>query len=256
MGLIDNLKEDFQKDAEKAKEGLKEVETKAATPEGRKWVKYGVYALVAIIVLSFGSCMLRGCGMNSQQHKAYVNDNYVAPQTQQVPAQAPAIVQQGSGYSGSDMMLGAAAGALAGYVVGQSRMPDGSVYRGTPEQQVIVKRYYIQQHPEVAKQPVTTPAVAPPTPPVTSKSAEQKAIKASADAAAEAEKAKMKAEADKKAAEEARKNELKAKLAAQKAAPAPKSSFSSFSKSVSTPAKSSSSSSSRSSSSSSSYRRK
>lgn len=245
MSLIDNLKEDVTKDAGKAKEALGKVEEKAATPEGRKWVKYVAYGVVAIIILGLGSCMLKSCGMNAQEHKAYIQGQNTDAIAQQPVQQAPVVLQQGGGLSTGEAL---ALGALGGYVIGKTLMPNGQMYNGTPEQRTYVTRYYVSNPSQVPTG--TKPVVAPtPTPtakvltPAEQKSLDQKAIKASADKAAEAESVKMKAEQTEKARQTQLKADLQAKQAARAATPATPSGFNAMSKSVSTPSRSTSSSS-------------
>lgn len=252
MSLIDNLKEDVSKDAGKAKEALGKVEEKAATPEGRKWVKYVAYGVVALIILGLGSCMLKSCGMNAQEHKAYIQQQNADAIAQQPVQQAPQQIVQQSGLSTGEAM---ALGALGGYVIGKTMMPNGQIYNGTPEQRTYVTHYYVQ-HPSSVPAG-TKPVVAPVTPaatpapvakvltPTEQKSLDQKAVKASADKAAEAEQVKMKAEQAQKDQQAKLKADLQAKQAARASAPAPKpSGFNTMSKSVSSPSRSTSSSSS------------
>ena len=92
-------------------------------------------------------------------------------QVQQVPSQQ-VVVQQQQGMSTGEAM---ALGALAGYVVGQTRMPDGSVYRGTPEQKTVINKTYIINHPQA---PTPTASAAPTPAPKTGFAAVQKPAEA------------------------------------------------------------------------------
>ena len=115
MSIVENLKADAASD-------VKLMEEKLSTSVGRKWLKYGLYGLLGLVILTLSFCALKSCtSMGPQEHKAFINENYVQPRVQQAtPVQyeqpASVVVQQG----GSGIRTAVAAGTL-GYMVGQHR---------------------------------------------------------------------------------------------------------------------------------------
>lgn len=212
MSLLNNLKNDLKNDANKMKVEAGKLETKIDTPDGRKWIRYVAYGSLVIFFLIIGSCMLKACKMTSQEHKAYINDNYVNGGNSgmiypnQTPIQSqPIIVQNESG----------ASSFLAGMIIGRSLMPDGSVYRGTPEQKTIIVNNYNITHPKTVVSTNTPNNTNVGTKPTMTYPAPAK-VKSPGDMEAEKQKALMKQEADKKAAIEQRKAQLKAAQKARK----------------------------------------
>jgi hypothetical protein len=205
-----------------------------------KATKYVVYGIILIAILALGSCMLKGCGADNHSAKASIQNvgtEYPAQQMQQ-----PVIVQQ------NDPTSGVLTGMAIGYMMSNGQRYDGhngygdSHYRGPA--QVTNNTTVINKAAPNVPAPVSPVANVPAKP-----------LAAVAPVAAVVPAVVKVANPGDAAAEQIRKNdalkaELKAKQAARASAPislskpsAPKSSFSSFSKSVSSPTRSSSSSS-------------
>lgn len=153
MSILDKVKASVSEDARKAEFTLKQMEAKVDTTQGAKVLKYVLYALAAIVVLGLGSCMFKACTMSPQEHKAYINENYVQPQAQQPVAVAPQpVVVQGNSGAG-DMALG--------YIIGRT-MSNGQVYNGHNAPTTVVNNRTYIIRADGSKVSPTTPAVVPP----------------------------------------------------------------------------------------------
>lgn len=162
-----------------ADEAKKEVSLVKSEVSGlSKTTKYIMYSVLVLLVLSLGCCTLKGCGNKNAPvgQQGFVSQIPSEPTPELHQTLQPQIQQQGYAPQSSGLTTGEsmALGALGGYVIGKTLMPNGQVYQGTPQQQTIVKNYYIQ-HPKEAqkmsvnnsnKQSVPTAAAVAPVAPV------------------------------------------------------------------------------------------
>lgn len=155
-GLYDNFKEDAKKDYEA-------IEKKLDTKEGRNYVKWAAYGMLAIIVLLFVSCVAQMA--LAPRHVAVQGEVVATQPVAAAPvAAAPTVVYQNN----PDPMTGVITGMAIGTLMSNGMRYDGhngyyhSGYSGPPRTIVVNKTTVINKT-------VAAPAVKPTVTPVTPK---------------------------------------------------------------------------------------
>lgn len=141
MGFFKNIGEKLDTKVAAGKTKTEDVKQTVGNMDQKekKLFKYSIYAVVILLFLFLGSCMVRSCNA-PQQAQILPQEQYPVQQA----AQAPVVVQQPSSGIG-DMITG---GAI-GYMLGRSSQPQ------IQQPQVIERRTVVNRY---VNRPITRPA--------------------------------------------------------------------------------------------------